>query len=146
MQSADTLARSFPWDAVEVVVPEDIYNFTIVDLVRGTESLSLRANANQLLRARKAHARPGVQAALCAKEMSSASSTASWQNKQRDIDMDSNQSRLEQAERALEHQQSSGNLLLRSIDAEWLEAHKELLDIFIQNPNDPAILDQVIFS
>lgn len=60
--------------------------------------------------------------------------------------MNSNNSLLQEAERTLEHEQSLGNLLLQSIDAEWLEQHKDLLDVFIQNANAPAVLDKVLAS
>ena len=50
---------------------------------------------------------------------------------------------LEEAGRTLRHEQSLGNRMLSSIDQDWLADHKELLDLFVKDPNDPFFLEQV---
>ena len=75
--------------------------------------------------------------------MSSASSTASLLAclpKQSEMQQ-TDHNLLAAARGTLQHQQSLG--LLTSIDSGWLEEHRDLLDTFVQNPNDPAVLEQV---
>jgi hypothetical protein len=50
---------------------------------------------------------------------------------------------LEEAGRTLRREQSSGNRMLSSIDQDWLADHKDLLDLFVKDPNDPYFLEQV---
>lgn len=50
---------------------------------------------------------------------------------------------LEEAGRTLRHEQSLGNRMLSSIDQDWLADHKDLLDLFVKDPNDPFFLEQV---
>lgn len=71
--------------------------------------------------------------------MSSASSTYSSGNRM----IPGEDNLLEEAGRTLRHEQSLGNRMLSSIDQDWLADHKDLLDLFVKDPNDPYFLEQV---
>ena len=52
----------------------------------------------------------------------------------------------ESVEKTLVREQSFGNQLYRSITPDWFMENKEFVETFIQDPNDPQLLDEACFS
>lgn len=50
---------------------------------------------------------------------------------------------MESVEKKLEREQSVGNRIYRTITPEWFEANHDWIDKFLDNANDPELLDEV---